>query len=94
MKRLLILTAASLAAGAAGCKHCGLCGGGAATSVFRPPCAPACAAGGVQAYPAAGTYAAPGTFGTPGAISAPALTTPQAIPGQTYPGPEVYTPAN
>lgn len=93
MKRLLILSIVSLAAGA-GCNCLGLCGGGAATSVYRPACTPACTAGGVQAYPAAGTYAAPGAYGAPSVISTPVLTVPQAIPGQTYPGPEVYTPAN
>lgn len=88
MKRLLILTAVSLAAGAAGCKCCGLCGGGSASPVYRPVCpSPAC--GGTEAYAAPGaTYAAPGT------LSGPAMTVPQTVPGQTYPGPEVYTPAN
>ena len=94
MKRLLILTAASLAVGA-GCNHCGLCGGGGATSVYRPPsCAPACA-GGSQAYPAQGTYAAPGgIYAAPNVMAAPSMTVPQAVPGQPYPGPEVYTPVN
>src|SRR5262245_9973892 len=44
MKRLLVLTAVALSIGAQGCKHCGVCGGGAPTAVYRPPCpAPACA---------------------------------------------------
>lgn len=94
MKRLLILTAVTLTA-AAGCRHCGLCGGGgAATSVYRPPsCAPTCGSG--QAYPAvpAGAYAAPGTTFTPDVMAAPTTT---VVPGTgpAYPGPEVYTPAN
>ncbi|MEX0676557.1 MAG: hypothetical protein WD063_05750 [Pirellulales bacterium] len=92
MKTLLILTAMSLAAGAAGCKNCGLCGGGGATSAYRPSCGPACG-GGVQAYPAAGTYAAPGAVSTP-VLTAPQTVPGQTYPGQTYPGPEVYTPAN
>lgn len=90
MKRLVILTALSLAAGTAGCKCCGLCGGGGGTSVYRPPCPTApCGAGAVPAYPAAGTYAVPGAVST-----TPGYTVPQTIPGGTYPGPEVYTPAN
>jgi hypothetical protein len=94
MKRLLILTAASLAA-CTGCKHCGLCGGGGATSVYRPPsCTPACA-GGSQAYPAQGIYASPGgTYVAPDVMAAPSMTVPQGGGGPSYPGPEVYTPAN
>jgi hypothetical protein len=86
MKRLLILTAVSLSAGALGCKCCGLCGGGAPTAVYRPPCpTPACGAG--------ATYgSAPGGYVVPGATSTPVLTVPQTVP--TYPGPEAYTPAN
>jgi hypothetical protein len=94
MKRLLILTAVSLAA-CSGCNCCGLCGHGGATSVYRPPsCTPACA-GGSQAYPAQGIYAAPGgTYAAPNVMAAPTVTVPQAGAGPSYPGPEVYTPAN
>jgi hypothetical protein len=82
MKRLLILTAVSLSASALGCKCCGLCGGGAPTAAYRPPCpTPAC---GTPAY--GGTS---GTYVVPGATSTPVL----GVPSQTYPGPEAYTPA-
>jgi hypothetical protein len=85
MKRLLILSAVSLSAGAMGCKCCGLCGGGAPTAVYRPACpTPACA-------PACGS---PGAYVAPGATSTPVLTVPSTVPAQTYPGPEAYTPAN
>jgi hypothetical protein len=89
MKRFLILAVGVLMAGSAGCKCCGLCGGGAPTAVYRPTCPPPCT--GVEAYPAAGTYAPAGTYAVPGATTTPALTAP---PAQTIPGPEVYTPAN
>jgi hypothetical protein len=87
MKRLMILTAVLLVAAASGCKNCGLCGGGA-TPVYRPTCPSPPCTGGV------GTYPAPGAYTVPGATSPPVLTAPQTIPGQTFPGPEVYTPAN
>jgi hypothetical protein len=93
MKRLVILSAVALSAGAAGCKHCGVCGGGAPTAVYRPACpAPACTGAPSFSSPA---YSAPGAYTVPDATSTPALTVPPATtPGQTFPGPEVYTPAN
>lgn len=87
MKRLVILTAAVLVAGVTGCKHCGLCGGGGGTAVYRPACPSPCGTG-VDPYPASGGYAVPG--GAPPGV----MTVPQSIPAQTIPGPEVYTPAN
>jgi hypothetical protein len=87
MKRLMILTAVALMAAAGGCKNCGLCGGGS-TGVYRPACPSSPCAGGVPTYPA------PGAYTVPGATSPPVMTVPQTIPGQAYPGPEVYTPAS
>ncbi len=84
MKRLLVLVAVTLAAGASGCKNCSPCGG--STSAFRPYTpTPACCGGGTVAAPGA-VYAAPG-------MQAPAMGMPQGVPVQTYPGPEAYTPA-
>jgi hypothetical protein len=85
MKRLLILTAVTLSAGTLGCKNCGLCGGGAPTAAYRPTCPAPCGAP---------SYGTPGAYAMPGTTSTPVLTVPQTVPGQTYPGPEVYTPAN
>lgn len=85
MKRLLVLGAVTLAAGASGCKNCSPCGG--ATSVFRPatPTPAYCGSPEGVAMPA-GEYAVP-------EMGAPALGVPQGVPVQTYPGPEAYTPA-
>lgn len=82
MKRLLILSVVTLAAGAAGCKHCSWCGGG--TTAYRP-CTPtpACCPDGTT-----GVIAAPGAVSSPGYAPAPSL------PIQTVPGPEAYTPVN
>ncbi len=85
MKRLLILSAVVLAAGASGCKNCSPCGGTTAYRPFSPT--PACCTPTTQSY---GTP----VYSTPGAIAAPTLSDPQAVPMQTYPGPEAYTPAN
>ncbi len=82
MKRLLVLAAVTVAAGASGCKNCSPCGGG--TSAFRP-CSPASACQGTTVAPAA-TYGAP-------TMSAPMMGVPQGAPVQAYPGPETYTPA-
>jgi hypothetical protein len=84
MKRLLVLAAVVLAAGASGCRNCGR------TTAARPCCppAPSCCAP-TESF---GSYGAP-VYSTPGAVMAPTLSEPTVVPAQTFPGPEAYTPA-
>ena len=87
MKRLLVLAAVVLTAGASGCRNCGR------TTAARPCCPPA--------PPCCGPTESFGSYGTPtpvyseqGSIMAPSLSGPGTVTSPSFPGPEAYTPAN
>lgn len=87
MKRLLVLAAVALTAGASGCRNSGR------TTAARPCCPPA--PGCCTPTESFGSFGSPTpVFSQPGVVAAPTLSEPGVITSPSFPGPEVYTPAN